>query len=150
MIVSIGSSKNLQKNFSRWATHNVIYLIVFTLKFFKFILFVYLLQNVHYLVDDRKFVKTGSRLSDFHMEFCDNKKQLFQAYFRDFSIESLEQPWKAFTDGWHLEIASKKLGIETSFMDDRYSFVLLRFSKFVDVAKLMTKIPPNQVSRRFI
>lgn len=24
---------------------------------------------------------------DFHMEFCDNLKQLLQAYFRDFSFE---------------------------------------------------------------
>lgn len=27
---------------------------------------------------------------DFHMEFCDNLKQLLQAYFRDFSFERLD------------------------------------------------------------
>lgn len=36
------------------------------------------------------------------MEFCDNKKQLFQAYFRDFTIERLESPWQAFTGGWYV------------------------------------------------
>lgn len=36
------------------------------------------------------------------MEFCDNKKQLFQAYFRDFTIERLEYPWQAFTGGWYV------------------------------------------------
>lgn len=41
---------------------------------------------------------------DFHMEFCDNRKQLFQAYFRDFTIERLDNPWQAFTGGWHLEV----------------------------------------------
>lgn len=39
------------------------------------------------------------------MEFCDNRKQLFQAYFRDFTIERLDNPWQAFTGGWHLEVS---------------------------------------------
>ncbi len=46
----------------------------------------------------------GSFHGDFHMEFCDNRKQLFQAYFRDFTIERLDNPWQAFTGGWHLEV----------------------------------------------
>ena len=46
---------------------------------------------------------------DFHMEFCDNKRQLYQAYFRDFNIESLDRPWMAFTGGWHPDVAAKKL-----------------------------------------
>lgn len=54
--------------------------------------------------------KPGLFNGDFHMEFCDNKKQLFQAYFRDFQIEHLDNPYKAFTDGWHAEITAKKLG----------------------------------------
>lgn len=60
--------------------------------------------------------KTGAFNGDFHMEFCDNKQQLFQAYFREFQIEQLESPWKAFTDGWHAEITAKKLGINSSFI----------------------------------
>lgn len=47
----------------------------------------------------------GSFHGDFHMEFCDNRKQLFQAYFRDFTIERLDNPWQAFTGGWHLEVS---------------------------------------------
>lgn len=34
---------------------------------------------------------------DFHLEFCDNLRQLLQAYFRDFSFEKLERPWRAFS-----------------------------------------------------
>ena len=41
----------------------------------------------------------GGFNGDFHMEFCDNKQQLFQAYFREFQIEEMSSPWKAFTDG---------------------------------------------------
>lgn len=41
------------------------------------------------------------------MEFCDNRKQLFQAYFRDFTIERLDNPWQAFTGGWHLEVSAE-------------------------------------------
>lgn len=34
---------------------------------------------------------------DFHMEFCDNLRQLLQAYFRDFNFERLDRPWRAFS-----------------------------------------------------
>ena len=57
---------------------------------------------------------------DFHMEFCDNKQQLFQAYFREFQIEEMNSPWKAFTDGWHAEITAKKLGINSSYIVGDY------------------------------
>jgi torso-like protein len=79
------------------------------------------------------------------MEFCDNKKQLFQAYFRDFQIEQLENPWKAFTDGWHSEITAKKLGINSSFILGDYSYVLVRVSRFRETSKLKRPIPPNQI-----
>lgn len=78
------------------------------------------------------------------MEFCDNRKQLFQAYFRDFQIERLDSPWKAFTDGWHAEITAKKLGINASFILGDYSYVLVRVSRFRDRSKL-APIPPNQI-----
>ncbi|KAL1402523.1 hypothetical protein pipiens_019724, partial [Culex pipiens pipiens] len=71
-------------------------------------------------------VKPGIFNGDFHMEFCDNKRQLFQAYFRDFQIERLDSPWRAYTEGWHTEIAAKKLGIQSN-------------------AKFARVIPPNQV-----
>lgn len=62
----------------------------------------------------------GGFNGDFHMEFCDNKQQLFQAYFREFQIEELSSPWKAFTDGWHSEITAKKLGINSSYIVGDY------------------------------
>ena len=73
-------------------------------------------QGVSVQEDFEEPSKTGAFNGDFHMEFCDNKQQLFQAYFREFQIEQLESPWKAFTDGWHAEITAKKLGINSSFI----------------------------------
>lgn len=78
------------------------------------------------------------------MEFCDNKQQLFQAYFREFKIEQMSSPWKAFTDGWHPEIVSKKLGINSSYIIGDYSYVLVRVSRFRESAKLKKPIAPNQ------
>lgn len=95
------------------------------------------------------------------MEFCDNKQQLFQAYFREFQIEEMNSPWKAFTDGWHAEITAKKLGINSSYIvgDYRYykpyllnqllmfllSYVLVRVSRFRERARLQRLITPNQL-----
>ena len=62
----------------------------------------------------------GGFNGDFHMEFCDNKQQLFQAYFREFQIEEMTSPWKAFTDGWHPEITARKLGINSSYIVGDY------------------------------
>lgn len=50
-------------------------------------------QGIDQLVEATEENQPGSFHGDFHMEFCDNKKQLFQAYFRDFTIERLEYPW---------------------------------------------------------
>lgn len=91
-------------------------------------------------------VKPGIFNGDFHMEFCDNKRQLFQAYFRDFQIERLDSPWRAYTEGWHTEIAAKKLGIQSKYLErDDYCYVLVRVSRFRDSAKFARPIPPNQV-----
>lgn len=79
------------------------------------------------------------------MEFCDNRRQLYQAYFRDFTIEKLDRPWKAFTGGWHPEIAARKLGINASFIHGEYYYVLVRVSRFHESAKLKKPIPTNQV-----
>lgn len=51
-------------------------------------------QGIDQLVEATEENQPGSFHGDFHMEFCDNKKQLFQAYFRDFTIERLEYPWQ--------------------------------------------------------
>lgn len=79
------------------------------------------------------------------MEFCDNKRQLFQAYFRDFTIERLEYPWQAFTGGWQAEVAARKLGINSSFIKGDYCYVLVRVSRYRETARLTKPIPPNQV-----
>lgn len=79
------------------------------------------------------------------MEFCDNRRQLFQAYFRNFTIEQLDRPWRAFTGGWHNDIAARKLGINASFISGDYCYVLVRVSRYRDSAKLRKPIPPNQV-----
>lgn len=47
---------------------------------------------------------------DFHMEFCDNIKQLLQAYFRDFAVERLDKPWQAFTGSWTKLTMARILG----------------------------------------
>lgn len=116
------------------------------------------------------------------MEFCDNRKQLFQAYFRDFTIERLDNPWQAFTGGWHLEVslkkmircfrftnyvnvwhltlsinmlikltifsiqvAARKLGINSSFIKGDFCYVLVRVSRFRETGRLTRPIPPNQL-----
>lgn len=79
------------------------------------------------------------------MEFCDNKRQLFQAYFRDFTIEQLDSPWEAFTGGWHLEIAARKLGISSEFIKKDFCYVLVRVSRFRETGRLAREIPANQV-----
>lgn len=78
------------------------------------------------------------------MEFCDNKQQLFQAYFREFKIEAMASPYKAFQAGWHAEITAKKLGINSSYIIGDYSYVLVRVSRFRESAKLKKPISPNQ------
>lgn len=87
----------------------------------------------------------GAFHGDFHMEFCDNRRQLFQAYFRDFTIERLEYPWQAFSGGWQQEIAARKLGINSSFIKGDYSYVLIRVSRFRETARLVKPIPANQL-----
>lgn len=59
-------------------------------------------QGIDQLVEATEENQPGTFHGDFHMEFCDNKKQLFQAYFRDFTIDRLEYPWQAFTGGWYV------------------------------------------------
>lgn len=103
------------------------------------------------------------------MEFCDNKQQLFQAYFREFKIEQMASPYKAFQAGkwkkimtlrfnlfkiiylkiisragWHSEITAKKLGINSSYIIGDYSYVLVRVSRFRESAKLKKPIAANQ------
>ncbi|XP_066592195.1 torso-like protein [Prorops nasuta] len=67
---------------------------------------------------------------DFHMEFCDNVKQLLQAYFRDFTFEGLERPWRAFTGSWSKTAIARHLGINSSFVTGEHCYVLVRVARF--------------------
>lgn len=73
---------------------------------------------------------------DFHMEFCDNIRQLLQAYFRDFTFERLERPWKAFTASWTRALIAKHLGINSSYITGDHCYVLVRVARFRENKKL--------------
>lgn len=73
---------------------------------------------------------------DFHMEFCDNLRQLLQGYFRDFNFERLERPWKAFTGSWTKAAISKHLGINSSYITGEHCYVLVRVARFRDNKQL--------------
>lgn len=88
---------------------------------------IFFFQNLSGLAESHEDTTPGIFHGDFHMEFCENRRQLFQAYFRDFSIERMDKPWEAFTGGWFPDNAAKKLGINTSFIQGDYSYVLVRW-----------------------
>lgn len=75
---------------------------------------------------------------DFHMEFCDNLRQLLQAYFRDFTFERLEKPWRAFTASWSRTAMARHLGINSSFVSGQHCYVLVRVARHRDSAQLGT------------
>ncbi|VEN34933.1 unnamed protein product [Callosobruchus maculatus] len=79
---------------------------------------------------------------DFHMEFCDNVRQLVQAYFRDFQFERLDKPWRAFTSSWAPETLARNLGINASFIVKEHYYVLVRLSRFREIVKL-DRMPNN-------
>lgn len=79
---------------------------------------------------------------DFHMEFCDNLKQLLQAYFRHFAFERLDKPWMAFTGSWAPETVARNLGINSSFVHKDYCYVLVRLSRYRTNVEL-TRVPNN-------
>ncbi|XP_062126688.1 torso-like protein [Drosophila sulfurigaster albostrigata] len=101
-------------------------------------------KNMSALAQSHEDDTPGIFHGDFHMEFCENRRQLFQAYFRDFTIEHLDKPWEAFTGGWFPHNAAKKLGINTSFIEGDYSYVLVRVVRFRETGKLNSEIPINQ------
>ncbi|XP_025202832.1 torso-like protein [Melanaphis sacchari] len=73
---------------------------------------------------------------DFHMEFCDNVKQLLQAYFRDFSVERLEKPWQAFTGSWSKFTIARNLGLDVSYVTGDHCYVLVRVARHRETANL--------------
>ncbi|XP_017486495.1 PREDICTED: torso-like protein isoform X2 [Rhagoletis zephyria] len=101
-------------------------------------------KDLSSLSESREENAPGIFHGDFHMEFCDNRRQLYQAYFRDFTVERLDKPWEAFTGGWFADNAAKKLGINTSYIMGEYSYVLVRVVRFREVGKFRGDIPLNQ------
>ncbi|XP_054265023.1 torso-like protein [Macrosteles quadrilineatus] len=73
---------------------------------------------------------------DFHMEFCDNVRQLLQAYFRDFAVERLDRPWQAFTGSWGPAAVARNLGINSTYVTGRHSYVLVRLARHRDAARV--------------
>lgn len=70
------------------------------------------------------------------MEFCDNVRQLLQAYFRDFTFERLERPWRAFSASWSKAAIARHLGINSSFITGDHCYVLVRVARFRENQKL--------------
>ncbi|KAF0757878.1 torso-like protein [Aphis craccivora] len=73
---------------------------------------------------------------NFHMEFCDNLKQLLQAYFRDFSVERLEKPWQAFTGSWSKFTLARNLGLDVSYVTGDHCYILVRVARHRETANL--------------
>lgn len=84
--------------------------------------------------------KTAVFEGDFHMEFCDNIRQLLQAYFRDFTFERLERPWRAFTGSWSRTLIARHLGINPSFITGDHCYVLVRVARFRENRRLLGSI----------
>jgi len=94
-------------------------------------------------VHPRRSAKTAVFNGEFHMEFCDNVRQLMQAYLRDFTFEGLDKPWQAFTTGWSSpETIARHMGINSSFVHKEYCYVLVRLSRYWDTVKL-SRMPNN-------
>lgn len=67
---------------------------------------------------------------------CVFYRQLLQAYFRDFTFERLERPWRAFTGSWSKAAIARHLGINSSFITGDHCYVLVRVARFRDNQRL--------------
>lgn len=95
--------------------------------------------------------KKGNRTFNggFSLEFCDNLNELLAAYFRAFTVEGSERPWRAFTGGLTSVSLAKKLGLNTTYVTGHYSYVLLRISRNRELVRLADKLklrPTNQTA----
>lgn len=77
---------------------------------------------------------------DFHMEFCDNLRQLLQAYFRDFQVERMERPWSAFTASWSRNAMAKHLGLNATYVAGSHCYVLVRVARHRESVRM---VPPQ-------
>lgn len=93
--------------------------------------------------------KKGNRTFNggFSLEFCDNLNELLAAYFRAFTVEGADRPWRGFTGGLTSISLAKKFGLNTTYVTGHYSYVLLKISRnreFVRIAKKSKLRPTNQ------
>jgi hypothetical protein len=57
---------------------------------------------------------------------CEDLNELYEAYFRDFQAEGIDQPHKLFTGSWRVPIAAKYLGLSPEVLTSGASFVLVK------------------------
>lgn len=75
------------------------------------------------------------------MEFCDNLRQLLQAYFRDFQLERLERPWSAFTASWSRNAMAKHLGLNATYVAGSHCYVLVRVARHRESGRMLPVQP---------
>nr|AGL93953.1 torso-like protein [Oncopeltus fasciatus] len=64
--------------------------------------------------------------AEFNLELCDNLDQLFQAYFREFVIEGMDESWRAFTSSWSVRTIAQNFGIDVRYVTSPRSYILVR------------------------
>lgn len=74
---------------------------------------------------DRQGTNTFER-QPFQIYLCEDLNELYEAYFRDFKAEGIDQPHKLFTGSWRVPIAAKYLGLSPEVLTSGSSFVLIK------------------------
>ena len=64
--------------------------------------------------------------SSFQISLCEDLNELYEAFFRDFQAEGIDQPHKLFTGSWRTPIAAKYLGLSPEVLTSGSSFVLVK------------------------
>jgi len=80
-------------------------------------------------IQQQSFTATDNTLplhNEFHIDLCEDVQQLVQAYFRRFSIETLDKPWHAFAGGWRTPSLAKYFGLDPAFVQGDYRYMLVR------------------------
>jgi len=80
-------------------------------------------------IQQQSFAATDNTLplhNEFHIDLCEDVQQLVQAYFRRFSIETLDKPWHAFAGGWRTPSLAKYFGLDPAFVQGDYRYMLVR------------------------
>ena len=62
----------------------------------------------------------------FQIYLCEDLNELYEAYFRDFKAEGIDQAHKLFTGSWRVPIAAKYLGLSPEVLTSGSSFVLVK------------------------